>query len=133
MSKKTCFVNGCFDVLHVGHIKLFEFCKKQSDWLIVALDSDERVSAAKGKGRPINNLADRTYFLESIGYVDKVLSFSTDKQLEDLIQDISPDLMVVGSDWREKKVIGGNYSKKLIFFDRIGDYSTTNILRGKAL
>lgn len=133
MSKKICFVNGCFDVLHVGHIKLFEFCKKQSDWLIVALDSDERVSGAKGRGRPINNLADRTYFLESISYVDKILSFSTDEQLEDLIRDISPDLMVVGSDWRGKKVIGGSYAKKLMFFDRIGDYSTTNILNGKIL
>ena len=131
MSKKTCFVNGCFDVLHVGHIKLFEFCKKQSDWLIVAIDSDERISDAKGKNRPINNLSDRAYFLESISYVDKVLSFSSDEELESLVKNISPEIMVVGSDWREKEVIGGKHAEELIFFDRIGNYSTTNILKGK--
>ena len=66
--------------------------------------------------------------LESIKYIDKVFVFDSAEHLEFLIESITPDVMVIGSDWKGKKVVGQNYAKKLMFFNRIGNYSTTNIL-----
>ena len=124
---KTGFINGCFDILHIGHIRMLQFAKNRCDKLIVAIDEDSRVKKLKGLSRPFNNQNDRVEFLRAIRCVDDVRMFSTDKELIDLIKNISPDIMIVGSDYRNKNVIGSEYAKKLLFFERIGDYSTSKI------
>ena len=130
MGEKIIWTNGCFDVLHRGHIELFKYAKSLGTKLYVGIDSDEKVKVDKGKSRPINNVQDRKFLLESIKYIDEVIIFSTTKDLENLIKSIQPNIMVIGSDWKGKTVIGKQYTKQLMFFDRIGDYSTTNILNG---
>ena len=126
--KKTVWVNGCFDVLHRGHIELFKYAKSFGDNLVVALDTDEKIKKEKGDDRPYNSLEDRKEMLRSIKYIDGVLDFSSKERLEHLIKLVEPDIMVVGSDWKGKDIVGGQYAKKIIFFERIEKYSTTNIL-----
>ena len=126
---KTVWTNGCFDILHRGHIEMFKFAKSLGDELIVGLDTDEKVKEAKGDDRPFNTLADRELVISSIRYVDKTFSFDSQKQLEHLIKSLKPDIIVVGSDWEGKYVVGSQYAKELKFFDRIGEYSTTKILQ----
>jgi D-beta-D-heptose 7-phosphate kinase/D-beta-D-heptose 1-phosphate adenosyltransferase len=128
---KKVWVNGCFDVLHRGHIELFKFAKSKGNYLIVGIDEDQRIKKAKGPDRPINNTEDRKYFLESIKYIDEVVTFSSDASLIEAVKNISPNYMVVGSDWKGKKVIGSEYANQIIFFNRVGDYSTTKILEKK--
>ena len=122
------WVNGCFDVLHRGHYELFNYAKSLGDKLIVGIDSDEKVSADKGSDRPYNNLEDRIYALESLKAIDLVYMFDNKEHLEDLIKTSSPDILVVGSDWKGKEIVGGLYAKKIVYFNRIDGYSTTNIL-----
>lgn len=131
MPTTNIWVNGCFDVMHIGHIELLKYAKSLGDRLIVGIDTDERVSAAKGPHRPFNSLQDRKSFLESIRYVDKVVCYSTDKELELNLSQNSVDLMVIGSDWKGKKVVGEKIVKKVVFFDRIGEHSTTKILNNE--
>ena len=131
MEEKIIWTNGCFDVLHRGHIELFKYAKSLGNKLIVGIDSDEKVRKDKGKFRPINNVRDRKFILESIKYIDKIIIFNSAEDLENTIETILPNIMVIGSDWKGKTVIGQQYTDKLIFFDRIGDYSTTNILNGE--
>ena len=128
---KIIWVNGCFDVLHRGHIELFKYAKTLGDRLIVGIDTDSRVKKAKGNTRPFNNLQDRVCVLDSIKYIDEIISFDSDEELESQVEHYSPDIMVVGSDWYGKKVIGQQHSKEVKYFSRIGDYSTTNILEKK--
>tara|TARA_R110000796_G_scaffold46163_1_gene111770 strand:+ start:1654 stop:2043 length:390 start_codon:yes stop_codon:yes gene_type:complete len=128
---KTIWVNGCFDILHRGHIELFRYAKSLGDYLIIGIDSDARVKYLKGSSRPINNQDDRKFFLESIKFIDKVVVFNNEDELCDCIKSNDVETMVVGSDYKEKKVIGSQHSKELKFFDRIGNYSTTNILEKK--
>jgi len=107
---------------------MLKYAKSWGDYLIVGIDSDNKVKQDKGSERPFNCVEDRKFALESIRYIDKVVVFRSTLELENLIKDIKPDIMVIGSDWRGKKVIGGEYAKELKFFDRIAGYSTTNIL-----
>ena len=122
------WTNGCFDILHRGHVELFEYAKSLGDELIVGIDSDEKVKKDKGGGRPINSLDDRAIILQSIKYIDRVIEFDSTDELRNLIKDIKPDIMVIGSDWKGKDVIGQEYVGKIDFFDRIESYSTTEIL-----
>ena len=122
------WTNGCFDILHRGHIEMLEYAKSLGDVLIVGIDSDERVKKDKGEGRPINNLDDRAIVLQSIKYIDRVIEFDSTNELRNLIKDIRPDIMVIGSDWKGKKVVGEEYAGKVDFFDRIEGYSTTDII-----
>ena len=122
------WTNGCFDILHRGHIELFRYAKSLGDELVVGIDTDEKVKLDKGDGRPINNLQDRVFMLQSIKYIDKVISFDSTKDLENAIKWYRPDIMVIGSDWKDKKVIGDIFTDKLVFFDRIDGYSTTDFL-----
>ena len=128
---KVVWVNGCFDVLHRGHIELFKFAESMGDFVIVGIDSDFRVKQFKGDSRPINSEEDRKFMLESIECIDKVVIFQTSSELRGMIYHFKPDIMIVGSDYKDKDVIGSEYAGELIFFDRIGDYSTTNILEKK--
>ena len=127
---KLVWVNGCFDVLHRGHFEMLKYAKSLGDYLMVGIDSDQKVKRDKGSSRPFNNVDDRKFALESICYVDKVLIFESKEELEFLIRQLEPNYMVIGSDWKEKEVVGQQYCTELCFFDRIDGYSTTNILEG---
>ena len=123
------WTNGCFDILHRGHIELFRYAKSLGDELVVGIDTDEKVKLDKGEDRPINNLQDRMYMLQSIKYIDKVIPFDSTKDLEKTIKWYRPNIMEIGSDWKGKDVIGSFFTDKLVFFDRIEGYSTTNFLK----
>jgi len=125
---KTIFVNGCFDILHPGHIELFKIAKSLGDRLIVAIDTDEKIKIDKGNSRPINTLSYRKVMLESIRYIDTVLTFNTNLELERLIELYSPDILVKGGDWRNGEIVGGKFAQEVRFFDRYGEYSTTKFL-----
>jgi D-beta-D-heptose 7-phosphate kinase/D-beta-D-heptose 1-phosphate adenosyltransferase len=124
----TVWVNGCFDILHPGHVELFKVAKSLGDLLIVGVDTDEKVKKDKGDSRPINPLSFRKSMLESIKYIDIVLPFGSREELEDLIQLYSPDTLLVGGDWKNGDVVGRQFAKGVRFFNRVGDYSTTNII-----
>lgn len=124
------WTNGCFDVLHRGHIELFKFAKSLGEYLVVGLDTDERVRTSKGLTRPFNNIEDRIEMLSAIKYIDEIRVFDRDDELETQILLSGAKIIVVGSDYRNKNVIGKNLVDKVIFFDRIKNYSTSKILVG---
>jgi D-beta-D-heptose 7-phosphate kinase/D-beta-D-heptose 1-phosphate adenosyltransferase len=109
---------------------MLKHAKSLGDYLIVGIDSDQKVKKDKGNDRPYNSVEDRKFALESIKYVDTVIVFDSTEDLSQIIKSISPDVMVIGSDWKDKTVIGEEYTQKLCFFDRIERYSTTKILEG---
>ena len=127
---KIVFVNGCFDVLHPGHIALFQYAKSLGDYLIVAIDSDEKVALDKGFDRPIFKMEDRRFVLESIECIDIVHTFNSRSGLENLLECIKPDILVVGSDWKNGIVVGREHAKEVKFFERQGDYSTSRTIQG---
>lgn len=122
------FTNGCFDILHRGHLELFSYAKSLGHKLIVGVDSDKKVANDKGCDRPINCLMDRMIMLAAIRDVDEVHSFDSKNELADLVCKISPNIMVVGSDWKGKNIVGGEYAGEVRYFDRIDNYSTTSII-----
>lgn len=126
---RTVWVNGCFDVLHFGHLELLKFASSLGDRLCVGIDSDIRVKQLKGEDRPINDQYFRRYLLESLVWVDKVYVFDTDYQLEKYIESLKPSHMVIGEEYREKRIIGKEFCEKITFIPRIGDFSTTNIIK----
>jgi len=125
---KTVWVNGCFDILHPGHVELFKVAKSLGDRLIVGIDTDEKVKNDKGNSRPINPLYFRKSMLESIKYIAGVLPFGCKSELEDLIELYSPEILMVGSDWKNGEVVGRQFAKEVRFFNRIGNYSSTKII-----
>lgn len=126
---KKVFVNGSFDLLHRGHLELLNYAKSLGDRLYVAIDSDRRISEKKGPSRPVYNVKERKFFLENLKSVDRVYVFDSDIQLESLVNMLKPDIMVVGSDWQNKPVIGSSFASTLIFFNRVRDYSTTKTIQ----
>lgn len=130
MTSKVVWTNGCFDVLHRGHIELFKYAKSLGDYLVVGVDVDERVKASKGPTRPLNSLEDRVALLDAISYIDEIRVFDVDSELETQILLSHAKTIVVGSDYKDKKVIGSHLVDEVVFFDRIDGYSTTKILVG---
>jgi D-beta-D-heptose 7-phosphate kinase/D-beta-D-heptose 1-phosphate adenosyltransferase len=124
---KKIFVNGTFDIIHVGHIKLLQYAKSLGDHLTVAIDSDMRVNSLKGLSRPINNQDDRRELLLALGCVDRVVIFHNDLELVQLIEQC--DVMVKGSDYMGKHIVGESVCKSIVYYDRIDKYSTTNIIQ----
>jgi len=121
------FTNGCFDVLHRGHIELFRFCKTLGDKVVVGLNTDRSVKENKGKNRPINSQDDRKLILESIRYIDSVILFD-EKTPYELINCIKPDIIVKGGDYSAKDVVGSDICK-VVIFDYVKGYSTTKTLQ----
>ena len=127
--RKIVWTNGCFDILHRGHIELFKYAKSLGGTLLVGVDSDFKVKQDKGQDRPFNNQEDRIELLNSIRYIDKVFLFNTTEQLDRTIRNVQAQVMVIGSDWKGKKVVGESHVEELVFFDRISKYSTSKILQ----
>jgi D-beta-D-heptose 7-phosphate kinase/D-beta-D-heptose 1-phosphate adenosyltransferase len=121
-------VNGTFDILHRGHLEMLHYAKNQGDYLLVCIDSDERVRELKGSTRPINNQTDRMFMLNSLKCVDYVKIFNTKEELVELIKLYKPDIMVKGSDWKGKSVVAQEHVNQVIFYDRIEPYSTTKTI-----
>ena len=126
MSKKV-FVNGTFDLLHRGHLELLNYAKSLG-YVYVGIDTDECIKGKKGPTRPIHNQEERKFHLENLKSVDEVIFFSSEPEFEGLIKSLQPDIIIVGSDWKEKSTIKSYYDGELIFFDRIEEYSTTKTI-----
>ena len=129
MTPTTVFTNGCFDILHRGHIELFKYAKSLGCTLVVGIDTDEKVKKDKGPSRPFNSVLDRIFVLESIKYIDKVEVFGSKKELQELVKSLEPDILVKGSDWRGKEIVGAEWAKEVKFFERINGYSTTKTIQ----
>lgn len=123
-------VNGTFDILHRGHLELLNFAKSKGNYLLVAIDTDRRVTQLKGPGRPIHNQEDRKFHLECLKAVDSVVLFDTKEQLIAIMESFKPDVYVKGSDWKkDKPSTAEQYCKQVIYYDRVGDYSTTKTIQ----
>jgi D-beta-D-heptose 7-phosphate kinase/D-beta-D-heptose 1-phosphate adenosyltransferase len=126
MSKeKIIFTNGCFDILHRGHIELLKYCKSLG-YVVVGLNSDSSVKKLKGQNRPIFIEKDRKLILESVKYVDKVIVFEEETPYR-LIKEIMPAIVVKGGDYKAAEVIGSDLAEVRIF-KLISGYSTTRII-----
>lgn len=125
--KKKVWVNGCFDLIHVGHIGLLVYAKSLGD-VYVGIDGDKRIREMKGVFRPIFPQNERRLIISSMIFVKDVKVFDSKEELENLIKDLSPDYLVVGEEYRFKNVVGGEFAKEIIFYPRMGDWSTTNIM-----
>lgn len=123
------FVNGTFDILHPGHVKLLQYAKSLGTHLCVAIDSDRRVRQLKGADRPFFCQSDRLFMLDSLSVVDMTAMFDTDQELEDIIQRYQPDLMVKGSDYINKPIVGEEFVPRIEFFNRINEYSSTKAIQ----
>ncbi|QOP43161.1 D-glycero-beta-D-manno-heptose-7-phosphate kinase [Sulfurimonas sediminis] len=125
--KKIVFTNGCFDILHVGHVKYLQIAKSFGDVLIVGLNSDASVSRLKGPSRPVNPAEDRAYLLAALEAVDFVVPFEADTPYE-LIKMIEPDVLVKGGDYAGKEVIGTEFAGELRLVDFVDGKSTTKTI-----
>jgi D-beta-D-heptose 7-phosphate kinase/D-beta-D-heptose 1-phosphate adenosyltransferase len=129
--KKIAFTNGCFDILHVGHVRYLREAKKTADVLVLALNSDSSVRSIKGDKRPILNENERAEILASLEFVDFITIFEELTPLE-LICCLKPDILIKGGDWPEEKVVGREEVKKwggrVAIIPEIEGKSTTNIV-----
>ncbi len=128
--KDNIWINGCFDVLHMGHIKLFRRARQMGMRVIVGIDTDERIRQAKGENRPVNDLHNRIDFLRSIKYIDMIHSFGTDEELSNIIKDYLPRYMLIGDDYKDKEIIGSEWVKEMIYVPRYQGLSSSNIING---
>ena len=126
------FTNGCFDLLHKGHIYSISEAKKKCDYLIVAINSDISVSIIKGPNRPVDDQANRVLKLSKLDDVDAIIIFYDDNPLK-LIKDIYPDILFKGADYKNKEIIGSEFiienGGKVELIDILNGYSTTNIIK----
>lgn len=129
--QKVVFTNGCFDLLHTGHISLLEKSRQQGDMLIVAVNTDASVGRLKGPGRPINTEVDRAMVLGALACVDAVVLFGEDTPLE-LIKSIKPDVLIKGADYSKDKVVGADVVEaaggKVVLIDLVKGRSTTGMV-----
>lgn len=125
--KKIVFTNGCFDIIHSGHIKVLKECARLGDVVIVGLNSDSSVRKLKGYKRPVNMLKDRMEVLYAIRYVDYVIPFS-ELTPYNLIKLIKPDFLVKGGDYKEEEVVGREFAGKVVIVKLLKGRSTTKII-----
>ena len=125
------FTNGCFDILHAGHIEYLEATSRLGNRLIIGLNDDASVAKLKGSHRPINNQVDRSKVLSSLYMVDMIIIFSTDTPL-DLIEKIDPDFLVKGGDYKIDEIVGADLvrsrGKKVLVMPEKKGYSSTKII-----
>lgn len=125
IAKKRIFVNGSFDVLHLGHLRLLNYARSLGDHLCVAIDTDRRIRELKGDNRPINNLHERKMMLQNLRCIDEVLVFDSNQDLIHIMEAYKPDIIVKGSDHKETSQLSKQYCKEVIFYERFGGYSST--------
>jgi len=126
--KKIVFTNGCFDILHAGHVRIIEFAKSQGDVLILGLNTDASIKRLKGPSRPINKEKDRAIVVSALQAVDGVVLFKEDTPLN-LIKIIKPDILVKGADYTKENVVGREYAGKVVLCPLVKGKSTTNIIK----
>ncbi|MFZ1320795.1 MAG: D-glycero-beta-D-manno-heptose 1-phosphate adenylyltransferase [Ignavibacteria bacterium] len=130
-NKKLVFTNGCFDIIHKGHVSYLNQAKLMGDYLIVGLNSDKSVKKLKGDDRPVNNENDRAFILDNLKSVDYVIIFNKDTPYE-LIKLIVPDYLVKGGDWSENEIVGSDIvtaaGGKVLSLNFINNYSSTGII-----
>ena len=126
--KRVVFTNGCFDILHAGHVKYLARARELGDLLVVGLNSDASVKRLKGDARPINSQDDRACVLSGLGFVDYVVIFDEDTPLN-LITKIKPDVLVKGADYKGKEVVGSDIVKEVRLIDFVEGKSTTGIIK----
>ncbi len=135
-NKKIVFTNGCFDLLHVGHVRYLAEAKKLGDFLIVGVNSDDSVKRLKGPTRPIQNELDRAEILKALQSVDETVIFTEDTP-ENLIKSIRPDILVKGGDWSVDQIVGGpfvqSYGGQVCSLTFIDGKSTTKIIEKAGL
>jgi len=124
------WMNGCFDILHYGHFRMIEYAASLGT-LVIGLDTDNRIKRMKGNDRPYHTLEHRIFNLRSINGVYTVVSFDSDEELIRQIKLFEPDIFVIGSDYKDKPIIGSEYVKEIRYFDRIDGFSTTKILENE--
>jgi D-beta-D-heptose 7-phosphate kinase/D-beta-D-heptose 1-phosphate adenosyltransferase len=129
--RDVVFTNGCFDLLHKGHLHLLEQAKNQGDYLIVGLNTDNSIRRLKGAPRPVKSESDRAVLLDALEYVDDVVLFDEDTPLA-LIEALSPDVLVKGSDYDPSEVVGAEHVREqggnLYLVDLLPDHSTTALI-----
>ncbi len=125
--KRIAFTNGCFDIIHPGHIKILKEAKSKGDILVVGLNSDSSIKRIKGLSRPIMPEQARIVVLSAIEYVDFVIVFDEDTPYE-LIKALKPDILIKGEDWQKNKIIGREFAKKIFRIKFYTGYSTTSII-----
>lgn len=129
--KKIAFTNGCFDILHYGHIKYLEDAKDKAGILVVGLNSDASIKRIKGASRPINRQSDRARMLEALSAVDYITIFNEDTPLK-LIQALKPDILIKGRDWSVRKIVGADFVRasggRVITVPYLKGYSTTGLI-----
>ena len=127
------WTNGCYDIIHVGHICLFEKCQELAascnGKFVIGIDSDKRVKKMKGNSRPFNTENDRARVLLSIKGVDSVWIYDSDEELENLVKTFSPEVMVLGDEYKNSLVIGASHAKSVMYFPKLSEYSTSKILK----
>ena len=121
-------VNGTFDILHRGHLEMLQYAGNMGS-LLVCIDTDRRVKELKGESRPVNNQEDRKFMLECLKFVDWVKLFDSREELIEIMKQYQPDVYVKGSDWKGHSTVAEQYCKQVIYYDRVGNYSTTNIIQ----
>lgn len=126
--KKIVFTNGCFDILHAGHVSVLEFSRSKGDVLVVGVNSDASVKRLKGPSRPVNNQKDRALVLAALQSVDAVSVFTQDTP-HDLIKLVRPDVLVKGGDYKACDIVGREFAKKVVRFPLLKGRSTTNIIK----
>lgn len=124
---KKIWVNGSFDILHIGHLRLLEYASLFGI-VRVGVDTDERIKEKKGSDRPYNTLEDRVEFLYGIKYITDVVTFGTNEELIEQIRIYEPDIMVIGDDYKYHPIVGIEYIPQVKFFEKIPGKSTTKIL-----
>ncbi|WP_298653192.1 D-glycero-beta-D-manno-heptose-7-phosphate kinase [uncultured Proteiniphilum sp.] len=127
MHSKIVFTNGCFDILHQGHVSCLQEAKKLGDILIVGVNSDDSVKRLKGPSRPINDEASRSIILSALECVDYVTVFADDTPLE-LIKTICPDVLVKGGDYAIEDIVGREFAKEIVIIPFLEGFSTTSII-----
>mgnify|MGYP001434224642 CR=1 FL=1 len=129
--RNLVFTNGCFDIIHRGHIEYLNDAKSLGDFLLIGLNSDSSTRRLKGESRPVNNETDRAFVLSNLKCVDAVIVFDEDTPYN-LIKYVKPDFLVKGGDWKEDQIVGSDivkeYGGKVISLRFVNSYSTTNII-----
>ncbi|MBI4057101.1 MAG: D-glycero-beta-D-manno-heptose 1-phosphate adenylyltransferase [Elusimicrobia bacterium] len=126
--KKVVFTNGCFDLIHVGHVLLLEKARELGNTLIVGLNSDHSVRRLKGPPRPLTPLWARAKVLSSLSCVDYVIPFKEDTPLR-LIRTLRPDILVKGADYKSKHIVGREFAGKVVRIPLRNGFSTTHLIQ----